>query len=145
MNAFVVFCCILILLFILEAQHRANLVITDAKVKHIPPTTTVPCDTNCVQKDGMTHKYLQSDTSFKDIYYAGKNICRCCGNMVYLYTMLMHRYRLVHNAVSSRVVRWLYIWLEQSRVLMNYLASLILPVGISERTVCLLTRCLHFT
>lgn len=67
-----VFCCILIPLFILEAQHRANLVITDAKVKHIPPTTTVPCDTNCVQKDGVTHKYLQSGTSFKDVYYLGK-------------------------------------------------------------------------
>ena len=72
MNAFVVFCSILILLFISEAQHRANLVITDAKVKHIPPTKTVPWDKNCVQKDGMTHKYLQSDTSFKGIYYLGK-------------------------------------------------------------------------
>lgn len=65
-------CCIQIPIFILEAQHRENLVITDAKVKHIPPTTTVPCNRNCIQKDGMTHKYLQSDTWFKDVYYSGK-------------------------------------------------------------------------
>lgn len=72
MNAFVVFCCMLVLLFTLEAQHRANLVITDVKVKHTPPTTAVLRDTNCVQKDGVTHKYLHSDKSFKDVYYWGK-------------------------------------------------------------------------
>lgn len=79
-------CCILILLFILEAQHTAYLAITDAKVKHIPPTTTAPCDTNCVQKDSMTHKYLHSDTSFKGIYYSYKIYV----DIVEMHIILMH-------------------------------------------------------
>lgn len=35
MNAFGIFCCFLFLLFILEAHQRVNLVITNAKVKHL--------------------------------------------------------------------------------------------------------------
>lgn len=35
MNAFGVFCCVLVLLFILEAHQTANLVITDARGKHL--------------------------------------------------------------------------------------------------------------
>lgn len=115
MNAFGAFCCVIVLLFILEAHQRANLVITDAKVKHRQLQFPVR---QIVFKRMARLINIYSQTHHSHILL-GQNVCRCCGNVVYLYTMLMHWYGQVHNAVWSCMVRRLHIWFEQSCILMN--------------------------